>query len=113
MSVKSKKSLPVTDNKFLSDLETLPIYQVLKSNNITIEDLMKCGKEGLIATRSIKDKYGDVVEVEPDHNVRHKYFDSMLNMLQILKPASVNVQMVNISAEEKELLDSYKVDRME
>lgn len=84
------------------------IDAILKQQNLTTEDLFKCAKDGLSANKIVRDKYGDVVDVEPDHNVRHKFFESLANMLQYLKPQSVNVQVVNISAEEREIIEAYK-----
>lgn len=85
------------------------IDDVLRKHKLSIDDLVKCGKEGLLAMKEIGgyDEEGDKREV-PDYNVRHKYFDSFMNLLGYLKPGSVNVNVVQISAEEKELIEAYK-----
>lgn len=84
------------------------IDAILKKQNLSVDDLFKCAKDGLLAERVVRDKWGDEVDREPDHAIRHRFFESLANMLQYLKPTSVNVQVVQVSAEERELIDSYK-----
>ncbi len=85
------------------------INDILKKNKISVDDLIRCGKEGLLATKEGGgfDEEGEKIEV-PDYNVRHKYFDSFLNLLGLLKSNNVNVQVVQISTEEKELMEAYR-----
>ncbi len=95
-----------------SDIETSSrptIEDVIKKHKLSIDDLIVCAKEGLKATRDGHDydDDGDKVQI-PDHNVRHKYLESLLNILGYLKPQSISIQNVQISTEEKELLEAYK-----
>ncbi len=100
-----------SDTDLPTDIKTgerIPIDAVLRKHNLSIDDLIKCGREGLLATRIVRDRFGDVVAEDPDNATRHKFFASFLELLGYMKKDSVNVQVVNISAEEKELLDAYK-----
>ncbi len=98
-----------TSSTIKSDNKNPSIDDILAKNKISIDDLIKCGKDGLTATKEGHgfDEDGEKIEV-PDYNVRHKYFDSFLNLLGLLKNNSVNVQVVNISKEENELLEAYR-----
>lgn len=86
-----------------------PIDDILRKHNLSIDDLVKCGREGLLATKESNqfNEDGDRLEV-PDYNVRHKYFDSFMNLLGYLKPSSLSVNVVQVSNEERELLEAYK-----
>lgn len=84
------------------------IDEILHKQKLTIDDLFKCANDGLKAEKVVRDKYGDEVCREPDHIIRHKFFESLANMLQYLKPSSVNVQVLQVSEKEKELLNAYK-----
>lgn len=107
MSVPSVSS----NNKPTSSINTASkptVEEILKKQNLTIDDLIKCGKEGLTAVKRMYDRDGDLIDdPEPDYNVRHKFFASFLELLGLMKKDSVSVQVVNISAEERALLDAY------
>lgn len=103
--------IPVAPSQASVDMEVSrpSIDIVLRKHNLTIDDLVTCGKEGLIAYKKCYDRYGDPLDVlEPDHNVRHKFFASFMLMLGYLEKDSVNVTVTQVSQAEKELLDAYK-----
>lgn len=104
-----KKKNNVTSVETDLPVEKPTIDVVLRKHNLSIDDLIKCGKEGLLANKDSSkfDEDGNIIEI-PDHNIRHKYFDSFMNLLGYLKPNSVNVSVVQVSKEEKELLEAYK-----
>ncbi len=86
-----------------------PIDAVLRKHNLSIDDLIKCGREGLLATRIVRDRFGDVVAEDPDNATRHKFFASFLELLGYMKKDNINVtQVMNITAEERGYLDAYK-----
>lgn len=84
------------------------IDAILEKQKISADDLFMCAKKGLTAKKNVRDRYGEVIEVEDDFQVQHKFFESLSNMLGYLKPQSVNVQVVSISTEERELMEAYK-----
>lgn len=89
-------------------LKTNPIESILNEEHYSLKDLVQCGIEGLKATKSIRDAYGEVHDDMPDYNIRHKYFESFMSLLGHMKANSVNVQVVQISKEERDLLEAYK-----
>lgn len=91
----------------------LSVEEILQKQNLSIDDLVICGKQGLQAKRIVRDRYGDVIAEDPDMATRHKFFASFLELLGYMKRDSVNVQVVNISPEENELLEAYKNNRIE
>lgn len=84
--------------------------EALRHNGISIDYLIKHGREGLEAVRTQRDGDGMIIDEQPDINARHKYFNSFLLLLQLIKDNSTSVQVVNISPEEKSLMDSYRRD---
>lgn len=84
----------------------LSVEEILKKQNLTIDDLIKCGREGLGAVKTRSSKYGDIEEA--DYNVRHKFFASFMELLGYMKKDSVSVQVVNVSPAERELLEAYR-----
>lgn len=84
------------------------IDAVLRKHNLTIDDLILCGKRGLNAKKVIKDRDGDFVEELDDFNVQHKFFASFMLMLGYLKESSVSVNVAQISTEERDLMDAYR-----
>lgn len=108
---------PITKNKLEENLtkditavaERTPIETVLRKHGLGLDDFVVALKEGLSASKDLKDRYGDLIETIPDHNTRHKFFASGMELLGYIKSsAGVNVNIVNISKEERELIDAYK-----
>lgn len=75
----------VTDSLDINSHIKDDINSVIRKHGLTIDDLVKCGKDGLMAERVIKDRDGDEVDRVPDWNVRHKFFSSFLELLGYLK----------------------------
>jgi hypothetical protein len=84
------------------------IQQAIQSiaEQIPDEDLVKVHKEGLNASRTIKNEGEDIVE--PDYAVRHKYLDSAYKIKGIYAPdKSLNIDLKlesGLTTEEKEAL---------
>lgn len=84
----------------------------LKKAGVTRELIYSKLYEGLNAVR-VKidsDERGEPVEVQvPDLIIRHKYIDTAARIYGDLKETNVSVGVqVNVSKEERELLDAYK-----
>lgn len=82
------------------------ILSVISKHNLSVDDLIKCGKEGLSATRDIKDRDGDIIDTVPDWNIRHKFFSSFMELLGYLDGPGTRV--VVSSESKKEAEEAYK-----
>lgn len=83
------------------------VSKICAENGVTLETLCETLGAGLKARRMTLDKYGEE-HYEEDFGNQHKYMMTALELLKYVKSPGVNVQVVNISVEERELLDAYK-----
>lgn len=88
------------------------IEALLRRHNLSVDDLIKCGKGGLVATKEIKDRDGDIVDSVPDWNVRHKFFASFLELVGLLHGVGTTIK-IGTSEEKKQADEAYKRWRTE
>lgn len=98
-----------TNEPTIEPKEKLTIEEILHKQRLSIDDLVRCGKDGLEAQKIIRDRYGNEVGTEPDFPTRHKFFASFLELLGYMKKdTNITVGVNNMSPEEKEWLAAYK-----
>lgn len=90
------------------DTSLATIHTLLKKHNMSVDKLIEVGVRGLSATKPVRNRYGEVVEDDPDNTVRNKYWTTLVTAAGMIKPVSVGVQVVNLTPQEKELIDAYK-----
>ena len=95
------------ESKILVENKKPTIDDVVRRHGLSVDDLVRCGKGGLEATRQIKDRDGDLVEEVPDWNVRHKFFSSFLELLGYINGPGTTVN-VGATEEKKEAEAAYK-----
>jgi hypothetical protein len=97
----------MTDKETRQDIDI-----VVRRHGLTIDDLVRCGKGGLEAVRTIKDRDGDLVDEVPDWNVRHKFFSSFMELLGYIKGQGVTVnnvtQIMELDRDKEEKFQEWK-----
>lgn len=87
-----------------SELITLACKRI----GMGLDDYLTAVKDGLVATKTTVDKYGDE-HVEVDHATRLKAATMGLEVEGYMKKASgVSVSVAVISTEERELMEAYR-----
>lgn len=95
----------ITEETTPTEYSTI-VERVCAENGVTLVELCKTLAKGLKAQKLTLDKFGDE-HIEDDFGNQHKFLMTALELLRYVKSAGVNVQVVNISVEERELLDAY------
>jgi hypothetical protein len=76
----------------LSSPDKTAIGEICRRHRLSVDDLVKCGREGLEATKIVKVQYGEDEEV-PDWSTRHKFFASFMELLGYLKGPGTTVNV--------------------
>lgn len=84
------------------------ITSACKRIGMGLDDYLTAVKDGLVATKTTVDKYGDE-HVEADHATRLKAATMGLEVEGYMKKTNgVNVSVAVISTEERELMEAYR-----
>lgn len=75
------------------------VLSLLASSGVTKEKICKVLAEGLTATRAIVAD-GEILEYAPDYNVRHKYIDTILEVIGekklVIPEGDLHIHFTNI-----------------